>query len=98
VDEPLKQGDRVRITEASSWARGVSGTIAPPPGLLLEGLTLLEGDTEGWNGVQRQALVDGERVTSYWVQFDRPQRDEDGAEPLEGGEFSSAVLSRLGEG
>ena len=97
MDEPLNQGDRVRIADTSSWARGVTGTIAPPPGLLLEGESMLEGGTGGWEGARRRAMVDGAWVTSYWVQFDHPQRDEDGEGPLDGGEFSSVDLGRLGD-
>jgi hypothetical protein len=82
-----KQGDRVIISREFFWAKGATGTISKPPAEV----TTISGPWEnGLTRTERSAL--GE-ATDYWVWFDEPQLDADGAGPYRGGSIWESALS-----
>jgi len=66
-------GDRIYISPDFYWAKGATGTISEPPAEVLE----LSGPWE--NGLTRQERSALGEATVYWVWFDEPQSDADGA-------------------
>ena len=82
-----RQGDRVIISPEIFWAKGATGTISQRPAEV----TTISGPWENaLTRTERSAL--GE-ATVYWVWFDEPQLDVDGAGPDRGGSIWESALS-----
>ena len=80
MDKEFAIEDRIRISDQYHWAKGVTGTIAEPPG-------------KGWQGVSR--IVEGVSgpIRLYWVEFDEAQMDADGDGPYFSAEINAAFWS-----
>lgn len=78
-------GDRVRVSDDFTWAKGVTGRIGEPPGLVgtYQGPDKYYRETEGVKGI----------ITTYWVVFDRPQLDADGDGPYSEAEIPEQYLN-----
>ena len=75
----FKPGDRVVISLNFFWAKGASGTIARPPAEVIA----LSGPWDDDLTRQEHSALGKAKV--YWVWFDEPQPDADGAGPYRGG-------------
>jgi hypothetical protein len=82
-------GSRVIVSPNFFWAKDAIGTISRPP---LE-VTALSGPWHG--GLTRQEVSALGTNTVYWVWFDEPQFDADGAGPFRGGQIWESALTLL---
>lgn len=80
-------GDRVRVLKSYHWARDVLGTIREPQEELKPWL-------EGWIGCSKEEPSLKGLLTFYWVEFDEPQIDADGAGPYLAGAIDCKSLIR----
>lgn len=80
----FREGDRVGVSENYWWARGVIGTVAPPP-------NVVSAISSAWrDNLTRVTMTKLGAKTAYWVWFDEPQRDADGDGPYKGAEIGEA--------
>ena len=91
----LQVGDRVRVSERHTWARGAAGTIAIPP-YIVERL-LDERDDVPYQGCRRVVSGRCGPIEFYWIEFDGPQLDSDGDGPYAEAEISADMLERIQE-
>jgi hypothetical protein len=82
-------GDRVRISDEFFWARGATGTVAPPPSEMIA----ISGKWDGDISRQEDSALGTNTV--YWVWFDEPQFDADGDGPYRGGSIWESDLTIL---
>jgi hypothetical protein len=81
--EPLL-GDRVRVLPQCPWAKGVTATV----------IGGLQGDSMKYRRIV--ACGDGPRIY-YFLAFDQPQMDNEGAGPFIGAEIEARYLEVLHE-
>ncbi len=86
-------GDRVRISRQDRWAKGVKGTIQPPPEFAQD----LVADCYPWEGHRRVVKGRTRLITFYWVEFDEPQTDADGDGPYPEAEIDADTLEPIDE-
>ena len=82
-------GDRVRVSDDFFWAKGATGIISTPP----EAVTSISGTWDG--GLTRLEVSALGTNAVYWVRFDKPQYDADGAGPYRGGQIWESDLTLL---
>ncbi len=82
----FRAGDRVIVSDSFFWAKGATGIVSHPPGEV----TSISG---GWSGgVYREETSALGTNTVYWVWFDEPQLDPDGAGPYRAGSIWENAL------
>lgn len=82
-------GDRVQVSDGFFWAKGATGIISMPP----EAVTAISGTWDG--GLTRLEVSALGTNAVYWVWFDKPQYDADGAGPYRGGQIWESALTLL---
>jgi len=82
-------GNRVQVSDDFFWAKGAIGTIEEPPNAVVA----ISGPWEGHLTKQETSALGVHTV--YWVWFDEPQFDADGAGPYRGGQIWETALTIL---
>ena len=86
-----KVGDRVRVSESYSWAKGAVGRVAEPPAAVQE----IAGDEEPWHHWWRIVQTRQGPKVFYWVEFDEPHDDGSGDGPYSGAEIEAEMLIKI---
>ena len=75
-------GDRIRISSAFSWAKGVTATV----------MGGVQGDRMKYS---RVIYTSDSRLVFYFVAFDQPQVDDNGDGPYVGAEIEARYIELL---
>ena len=84
----FSSGDRVRVAESYSWAKGAVGTVELPP----EAVRALVEEYHPYDGCTRTVPTLHGPEEQVWVSFDEPQIDADGDGPYRGAEIPTNML------
>lgn len=91
MENSFRLGDRVRVAESYSWAKGALGTVRDPPSYIRQ---LVERPEAGgaWQDHRRTITSLRGPITFYWIEFDTAQQDVDGDGPYQAGEIDVNYL------
>ncbi|HYS07707.1 MAG TPA: hypothetical protein VEP66_03145 [Myxococcales bacterium] len=85
----LAPGTRIVVAEQHSWAARAHGTVVLPP------RPVKQCTKGGWKRAERVVHTPKGVHTTYWIEFDAPQQDSEGASQIIGAEIRATLLTVL---